>query len=159
MTNQKKSIQKSSKPKQIYRSETNRVIGGVCGGIGEFFSVDPVIIRILFILFAIYAGSGVLLYIILWVIIPSKSSLKKTSDTTIKENVEEIKGKAEEAAREIQEVSETDIRLFIGLLLLFCGVIFLLNNFGFVSLYSIKKLWPLAIIVFGLFLLVRGQNE
>jgi phage shock protein PspC (stress-responsive transcriptional regulator) len=62
-------------PKRLYRSENSRVLGGVCGGIGEYFSLDPVIIRFAFVIFTLMGGSGILLYIILWIVIPSKSAL------------------------------------------------------------------------------------
>lgn len=56
-------------PKRLLRSNTNRVIGGVCGGIGEYFTIDPVIARIIFVLTAIF-GAGFLVYIILWIMMP-----------------------------------------------------------------------------------------
>lgn len=51
-------------------SNTDSKIGGVCGGIGEFIGIDPTLIRLAFVLFTLAGGSGVLLYIILWVILP-----------------------------------------------------------------------------------------
>ena len=56
-------------PKRLLRSNTNRVIGGVCGGIGEYFTIDPVIASIIFVLTAIF-GAGFLVYIILWIMMP-----------------------------------------------------------------------------------------
>jgi phage shock protein C len=56
--------------KKLYRSWDNRVIAGVCGGIGEYFSVDPTLIRVLFLAFAIIFGGGILLYLLLWLLIP-----------------------------------------------------------------------------------------
>jgi phage shock protein PspC (stress-responsive transcriptional regulator) len=64
-----------AQPKRLYRSETNKVLGGVCGGIGEYFSLDPVIIRLAFVIFTLMGGSGILLYIILWIVVPPKSAL------------------------------------------------------------------------------------
>ncbi len=63
---------KEQNVKRLYRSKKNRVIAGVCGGIAEYFNVDPTIIRLLWILFALAFGSGILAYIIAWVIIPEK---------------------------------------------------------------------------------------
>ncbi|PKN34563.1 MAG: PspC domain-containing protein [Deltaproteobacteria bacterium HGW-Deltaproteobacteria-19] len=60
--------------KQLYLSETNRKIGGVCGGIGEYFDRDPTVIRVLFILLALFSfGFGILAYIAMWLIIPKRS--------------------------------------------------------------------------------------
>ena len=58
--------------KQLARSHANRQIAGVCGGVGEYFGIDPTIVRILFILFALAGGSAILLYIILWVVMPDE---------------------------------------------------------------------------------------
>ncbi len=57
--------------KQIYRSSHNSVIGGVCGGLGEYFDIDPVIIRVIALLL-LFSGVGFLAYLIAWVIIPRK---------------------------------------------------------------------------------------
>lgn len=56
--------------KRLYRSRRDRIIAGVCGGIGEYLGVDPTFIRILWILFTLAGGSGILVYIIAWIIIP-----------------------------------------------------------------------------------------
>lgn len=61
--------------KKIYRSESDRMIAGICGGIGEYFDIDPTLVRIIFA-FILLSGSGFILYIILWVVIPSQSQLK-----------------------------------------------------------------------------------
>ena len=55
--------------KRLYRSDKERILGGVCGGMGEYLNVDPTIIRLLWILFA-FSGVGLLLYFIAWIIIP-----------------------------------------------------------------------------------------
>lgn len=63
-------IHTSNMPKRLYRSNSNRILGGVCGGIAEYFNVDPVIIRLIWIVFTVIYGFGILLYLIAWVIIP-----------------------------------------------------------------------------------------
>lgn len=60
----------SSGKKRLYRDEKNGSIGGVCTGLGWFFGLDPVLVKIGFILLTILGGSGILLYIILWIVIP-----------------------------------------------------------------------------------------
>lgn len=60
----------SGSTKRLYRSGRDRVLGGVCGGIGEYFDVDPVLVRLAWILFSILYGAGVLAYIIAWIILP-----------------------------------------------------------------------------------------
>jgi phage shock protein C len=62
----------SAEVKRVYRSKSERVLAGVCGGLGEYFNIDPTLVRILFILFALVVGGGILLYIILWILIPEE---------------------------------------------------------------------------------------
>jgi len=57
--------------KKLYRSKNNKIIAGVCGGIGEYFSIDPTIIRLLWLLISI-TGGGLVAYIIAWIIIPKE---------------------------------------------------------------------------------------
>lgn len=56
--------------KRLTRSKTERWIGGVCGGIGNYFNLDPTVIRVIFVLAALILGGGLLIYLILWLIIP-----------------------------------------------------------------------------------------
>lgn len=56
--------------KKLYRSTTNCMLAGVCGGIGEYFDIDPTLIRLAWVLFSALGGSGVLAYIIAAIIIP-----------------------------------------------------------------------------------------
>ncbi|UCD03942.1 MAG: PspC domain-containing protein [Candidatus Woesearchaeota archaeon] len=66
---------KEKQPKRIYRS-SNRILGGVCSGIADYFNVDPTIVRILWILFSLAYGAGILLYFICWLIIPKNPKQK-----------------------------------------------------------------------------------
>jgi phage shock protein C len=58
--------------KRIYRSNTDRKIGGVCGGLGEFLDKDPVLLRVLFILISLLWGFGIIVYLIMWLVVPLK---------------------------------------------------------------------------------------
>jgi phage shock protein PspC (stress-responsive transcriptional regulator) len=59
--------------KKMYLSDTNKKLGGVCGGIGEYFDIDPTVVRILFILFTLVSiGLGIIAYILMWMVIPHK---------------------------------------------------------------------------------------
>jgi phage shock protein C len=62
--------------KRLYRSGKDRILGGVCGGLGEYFSVDPVIIRILWVGFSLMYGAGILAYILAWIIVPRNPNHK-----------------------------------------------------------------------------------
>ncbi len=56
--------------KRLYRSRNERVIGGVAGGLAEYFGLDPALIRIAFALLFFGVGSGLLLYLVIWIIVP-----------------------------------------------------------------------------------------
>ncbi len=58
--------------KRLYRSNKDKILGGVCGGLAEYFDVDPVIVRLIWVLAALLAGAGILAYIIAWIIIPQR---------------------------------------------------------------------------------------
>ena len=60
--------------KRLYRSQDEKKVSGVCGGLGEYFSIDPVFFRILFVLITLFPpGSGILIYLIMWLVVPKKS--------------------------------------------------------------------------------------
>ncbi|WP_298625253.1 PspC domain-containing protein [uncultured Legionella sp.] len=56
--------------KRLWRSRTNRTIAGVCGGLGEYFKIDPFWIRVLFIIFFLAGGAAFLAYVIIWLLVP-----------------------------------------------------------------------------------------
>ena len=58
--------------KRLYKSRSNRMIAGICGGIAEYFEVDPTLIRVLWVLFSFAGGAGVLAYIVAYFIIPER---------------------------------------------------------------------------------------
>ncbi len=60
--------------KKLYRSETNKTICGVCGGIAEYFNIDPTVVRVGWVLISLLGGSGLLAYIICAIIIPTQSA-------------------------------------------------------------------------------------
>ena len=62
--------------RRLYRSQTEKMIGGVCGGLAEVLDVDPTIIRVVFVLLAFLGGHGILLYLILWLIMPRQDQIK-----------------------------------------------------------------------------------
>ncbi|MBM3326291.1 MAG: PspC domain-containing protein [Calditrichaeota bacterium] len=58
--------------KRLFRSNENRVIAGICGGLGEYFSIDPVAVRLAWIVLILFGGSGILLYILAWLLMPRR---------------------------------------------------------------------------------------
>jgi phage shock protein PspC (stress-responsive transcriptional regulator) len=60
----------STEIKRLYRSRTQRMIGGVCGGLANYLNADPTLIRLLMVLFALAGGPGLIAYLILWIVVP-----------------------------------------------------------------------------------------
>ena len=58
--------------KKLYRSRSNKIVAGVCGGIGEYFNVDPTLIRLGFVALSFMLGGGLLVYIIAAIVIPAE---------------------------------------------------------------------------------------
>lgn len=56
--------------KRLFRSRMNRQVGGVCGGLAEYFAVDPTIIRLIWAVSILVFGTGLLAYVIAWIVIP-----------------------------------------------------------------------------------------
>lgn len=137
-------------PSKLYRSETDKVIAGVCGGLAEYFGIEAVIFRVLLVVITLFGGSGLLLYVILWIVMPTKSSEGKTSEEYMRDNVEELKEKS-------RDVAGKEPKTLLGIILVIIGVSLLLENMGVVVFRFIWRLWPLAIVVLGLSMLARRK--
>ncbi|MGB2770057.1 MAG: PspC domain-containing protein [Candidatus Zixiibacteriota bacterium] len=122
--------------KKIYRSRTNSMIAGVCGGLGEYLNVDPTILRVVAVLLIFADGIGLLAYLIGWVVIPRRPEME-----------------AEVVAPERSELG----RLLPGLALILIGLIFLLNNL--IPWFDLGYLWPVILIVLGVALLLKAQKR
>ncbi len=113
---------------ELRRSRTDRILGGVAAGIAHYFGIDPILVRLGFVLLTIAGGSGVLLYLIAWLIIP-----------------EETEGEARAPARSAGLDAATT-RLLLGGALIAIGGIMLASRF---IPYFSRVFWPLAFIVAG----------
>ncbi len=148
----------NSASKTLYRPDQGQFLAGVCAGLGKYFSFDPVILRIIFILIAVFGGSGVLAYLLLWLVIPPESSLKKKGQDPVKESAQEIKDRAKEFSQELRAIGKKSaFHTWFGISLIFFGIIFLLNNFGIFSFFSLYKFWPLILIIIGLMIFTKQE--
>ena len=59
-------------PKRLYRSNEHKIIAGVCGGIAEYLNIDPVIVRLVWVIISFAWGIGIVAYIVCWIIIPKR---------------------------------------------------------------------------------------
>ena len=58
--------------RRLYRSKNNRKLAGVCGGLGEYLGADPTVVRVLFIVLAVFGGAGLIIYLAMWLIVPQE---------------------------------------------------------------------------------------
>lgn len=153
MVTHKEHKEKKEAPKRLYRSKDNQMIAGVCAGLGDYFNIDPTVIRLIFVLATIFGGYGIVAYIILWIVLPEESSQHIGSEETVKKNVAEMRTKAEGFAASLRSDSkESRTRLIIGFILIGLGVVFFLDNFG---IFKADIFWPLILVVIGLLILRR----
>ena len=59
--------------RKLYRSKNNRKLAGVCGGLGEYLGADPTVVRVLFIVLAVFGGAGLIIYLAMWLIVPPET--------------------------------------------------------------------------------------
>lgn len=142
--------------KRLVRSTSDRVVAGVCGGLAQYLGIDAVLVRIGFILFSLSGGAGVLIYLILWLIIPGENvqsgdgwdqgGFSLRANTMRDEFVQFTSQPNPQAAR------------YAGIALLGLGVIYLLRAFDipWLNWLDADLLWPLALILVGAILLWRA---
>lgn len=137
----------------LYRSKNDSMIGGVAGGIGKSINLDPTLIRILFILLVLVGGGGVLLYIILWIVLPLDDQLSNNINTNnMEENKAQESGQGPDFTQQNPKFKRKDDgSLIAGLILISLGVIFLVIRY--VPRIDFGDLWPVILIVIGIVLL------
>lgn len=134
-------------PKKIFRSRTDRMLGGVCGGFAEYFNIDATLVRVLWVLACFLNGLGVLAYIISWIVVPENPN------------------PSEATAKESSKPKNTG--LIWGTVLIVIGLFFLFQQFDFdyypfhwfwphrwFAVFQFDILWPLIIILIGVIYLV-----
>ncbi len=158
--------------KRLYRSRSDRMIWGVCGGLAEYFGIDPTIIRIIAVLLAFASGAGILAYAILAIVVPLENSQVTEPKDVIKENVEEMKETASKLGQEIRStfVSKEDTleeatkaryrrRNILGIILVVIGILFLLASFKLLWWLRWSYLWPLIPIAIGLLIILGARRK
>jgi phage shock protein C len=115
---------------RLYRSATDKVIAGVCGGLAQYFNLDPALVRLAFVVFALAGGASVLLYVVLWIAVPVGAG---TPAFALGERGHEV----------------------LATVLIAVGALWLLANFGAFTFINWRLAWPLVLIAAGAALLVR----
>lgn len=133
---------------RLTRSEEDRVIAGVCGGIANYLDVESVWVRVLFGLLILASGMGLVIYLVLWFIMPLEATVGGTA--VLKENLDDLSQTVSSSARRIGQPGT------LGVALVALGVFFLLNQLGLVGWLG-GLFWPLLIIGVGIYLFSRRR--
>ena len=135
---------------RLYKSRTDKIFDGVCGGIGQYFNMDPVLVRLLWILLVLFGGTGVLAYIVAMIIIPREPEPATPADESSKEVVPE----------------RAFTQKFWGSLLIVVGIFLLIGVLGPVggifagaAVVMGSALWPLLVILLGLYLFFNQSEK
>jgi phage shock protein C len=144
-----------SESKKLYRNHENRIVGGVCTGLGDYFGVDPVLIRLVFVALALVNGMGILAYLILWLIVPGKGTGELAGEDVVRSNINDIRQRASGFGRSLRDTNQGGV--LIGVVLVAIGGVFLLKTF--VPQVSAAIVWPLALILVGGYLLLSRSRE
>ncbi len=128
--------------KRLFRSRTDRVLAGVCGGLADYFSIDPVLMRILWVIISFFGGVGLLLYIAAAIIIPQETDSVANLDTDDKPGNSDRNDKA----------------LFWGSLLVIVGIGLILKQFGLFTYFSMmdipwQVIWAVLLILLGVYIM------
>lgn len=131
---------------RLMRSETDRMIAGVCGGLATYVGIDPVLVRLAFVILMLASGIGLAVYVVLWIVMPEASRVAGGAA-------------ADEAYRDASALkSEGALRSntgrTAGIMLVVLGVFFLLNQLGWIG----SAFWPIVLILGGLFLVLRRRG-
>lgn len=144
--------------KKLYRSRSDALLGGVCGGIGKHLGVDSNLVRVVLAVLAVASGIGILIYFLLWLIVPREGEPEPTPRETVRSGASEIADRAKEFGEEVRTaVARRDMNLAVAAILIFLGAALLLKNLGFWWAWWLRfdVLWPLVLIVIGIALLWR----
>ena len=140
--------------KKWYRSSNDKMIGGVAGGIAEYFEIDCVIVRIIFVC-ALFFGAGILAYILRWIISPEEPfTIVNDESTTSTNEQQRTTSENTEANGEQTSNNRTKTSYIFGGTLVVLGVILLFSNF-----ISFDAFWPLVFIALGVALIFKSRNN
>lgn len=148
---------------KLYRSRTDKMLGGVCGGLGAYLGIDSTLVRIFFVLLALPgAGIGFALYIILWLILPYAGEGTMGSSGTVMTGSGEMAGRAQAMGEDLRNITPNpQAAVIIGVALIIIGGFYLVQQLGlpFLAWLRPELMWPALLIIAGVALIWRRVNE
>jgi phage shock protein C len=149
---------------RLLRSQQDRILGGVCGGLGKYLNIDVILVRLFFIVFTLVGGIGPLVYIILWIVVPSEETVYGNGTSPYQVDGEVIKDRAETFKDEFVQVVNKPSKktgLYIGIGLILVGGYYFLRNMNIPWLAWVNNDVILAglVIVAGVALLMVAMRK
>jgi len=141
--------------KKLERNPMNKVVGGVCSGLADYFNLDVALVRVAFVIAALFASFGFWLYIILWIVLP-ENKLDINFQTPPNNETRQTYGDTQQS-KEDDNRSKKSTTLFAGILVILIGLIFLINNF--IPISWVWKLWPLILVAIGVVMIVNASKK
>lgn len=142
---------------KLYRSTTDRMIGGVCGGLGSYLGIDSVFVRLLFVLLLFGSNFGFILYLVLWIVIPEEGKDYGFKEESVGERVKSMGNDIQQAVT--QPHPQSGLILGIGLIAV-GGFLFLDRmNFTWLEWVNLDIAWPILLIIGGVVLLFRKGGK
>jgi phage shock protein C len=140
----------------LRRSRSERLLGGVCGGLASYFGVDPLIIRLAFIAITLAQGAGILIYILLWILVREEGvETAPAGRQLVRPGIEGARQDIDQAAQRLRSGAPHRQGLWLGALLIAVGAYLLAVNAGMLSWWSWSIGGPVLLIAVGLVLLMR----
>jgi len=145
--------------KRLYRSESNQVLGGVCAGLGEFLGINPLFIRIFFVVWTILGEFSVLVYILLWIIIPREFSV----DANEKFEMNDLGARARQMGTEISMITRqpsSELIIFAGAGLIAWGIYNLIQGYLNLNIWAYSQyVWPALLVIAGIVVIARTLKK
>jgi phage shock protein C len=135
-----------SRPRRLERSRDDRVIAGVCGGLGEYFGIDAVLFRIAFVLLVFAGGLGILAYVLAWIFLPAAPGPGEPASESAFDRAADSLGDERRGGAVVLGI------VFVGF-----GVLFLLDV-AWPDFLSWRYIWPIALIAVGAAIILRARR-
>ena len=146
--------------RRLSRNSMNRVIGGVCSGLAEYFGLDIALVRIAFVIAFLFASFGFWLYIILWIVLPVEGQQTTVNSQQSTVNGQQSTVNSQQSVSESESVSKPESKvksIFAGSFVILIGLLFLVNNF--IPINWVWKLWPLILVAIGVVMIVTASKK
>jgi phage shock protein PspC (stress-responsive transcriptional regulator) len=147
---------------RLYRSQTDRMLGGVCGGLAKYLNIDVTLVRLFFVVFTLLGGIGPLVYIILWIVVDSESTANTGQSQHL--NGEELRERAETMRDEfVSAVRQPNVNAarFIGIALILGGAYLFIRqlNLPWLSWLDNGVILAALVLLAGVALLLRATKK